>query len=88
MAQQSLVQGAARLPNSGLERCVAKFQQKSASSPPMKPPMSLFGQGSLLAEQRCCFFCRGEGMCAPPVPAEHIAHWLLMCKGKGGGEGQ
>lgn len=24
-------------------------------------------------------------MCVPSVPAEHIAHWLWVYKGKGGG---
>lgn len=64
MPQELLAHGAARLPDPGLECCVAKFQRESASSPPMKLPMSFFGQGSLLAEKRCCFFCGGEDVCS------------------------
>ena len=59
MPQESLVRGAVWLPNPSsvnLEHYMDKFQQESASSPLMKVPMSFSGQGSLLAEKRCCFF--------------------------------
>lgn len=64
MPEESLAHGATRLPNPGLECCVAKFQQESASSPPMKLPMSFFGQGSG-REEVLLFLWRRRHVCSP-----------------------
>lgn len=87
MPQESLAYGAARLPDPGLESCVAKFQQESASSPPMKLPISFFGQGSLLAEKRSCFFCRRkEKACVlPQFLLSTLPTGLWCTRERGGG---